>query len=182
MATGRPYLLVCTEESQGMALPWELRSKLPNGAVCSTAGWSSWHRGGTQSCQLLSQGPSTHAKILTGAKGRHIPPVLELRGRTRAALLPATLTSAAAGMPAGHRAEPLWLELGAQGWAPSTAPRCCPPILSRQLPPAPTILQSWLCTRFLLCSPASPLPRRLCRQLGGRKTPFCSSHTLHNRP
>lgn len=150
------------------------RSKLPNRAVCSAAGWSIWHRGGTQSCGLSSQGLSMHATTPTKAKGRHVLCVLELGGYICADLLPPQLQSPL-------RLQPCLLAAGlSEGHAPSAAPCRCPLILSRQLPPAPTLPESWLCTASH--SPASSLQWRLCRQLGSRKTPFCNFHTLHNRP
>lgn len=92
------------------------RSKLPDWAMCSAAGWSGWQQGGMQ-----SWGPSTHTAP-TQAKGRHIPPVLELRGCICVQLQPC--------LPA--------VELS-NGSGPKC---CCPLILSRQLLPAPTLSES----------------------------------------
>lgn len=53
-------------------------------------------------------------------------------------------------------------------------------ILARQLPPAPMLPESWLCTAFH--ASASSLQQCLCHWLHSSKTPFCNSHTLHNKP
>lgn len=155
-----------------MALPWELQVQTPKLGCVQRHRVVRLARG--RHTELPAFEPGAVPARNNSNKSQRLPPVLELRGCIHAALLSRQLRSPL-------RLQPCLLAAGpSKGHAPSAAPRCCPPILSRQLPPAPTLPESWL--RTASRSPAPSLQRRLCHRLGGRKTPFCNSHTLHNRP